>query len=119
MTAEEARHRAAHIHQLEERSPLTGELQSLTLAHTKRLADALSVRDFLASLRHLDELAAQMPGHTIDSPWHDCQQAISDLRAENLFAPGLLAACEEFLAGKEPLYPADICAILGAEETKT
>jgi hypothetical protein len=116
MPAEEARHRAAHIHQLEQRCPATGELQTLTFAHTKRLADALPVAEYLRQLRHLHEMADQLPG-TIDSARYDFLRAAGQLKAGNMFIPGLVRSCEMFLEGREHFFEgADISGVCGAAE---
>lgn len=114
MPAEEARFRAGHIYKLEQRCPTTGELRDITLAYTARLAAALPVGEYMTQIRHLNLLAAEMPGTGINSPAHDCHEAVADLKAENVYAPGLVRACERFLEGQEPLFDeCDIGAVTG------
>lgn len=112
MPAEEARHRAGHIQGLEQRSPVTGEYQQLVLAHTSRLLASLPVAEYLASIRHLNEMASASPGGGIDSPAHGFRAAASKLKSEHVYPPGLVDACERRLLGKDPMFEADIDAIL-------
>ena len=119
MPAEEARHRAAHIHHLENRCPLTGDLREITLAHTSRLAESLPVGEYLAQLRHLNEMTDQMPATGIDSPRYDFLRAADQLRAANTYPPGFVRACEEWMQGRrEPaMYPdCNIGAVVGAKD---
>jgi hypothetical protein len=119
MTGAEAAHRAAHIHRLEQRCPVTGELRDITMAHIKRLADALPVGEYLEQLRHLHEMAMTVGGASIDSPAHDFRRAAEELRSGNMYVPGLVQACERFLVHKDPLFDeCDIGAVLGAMEVK-
>ncbi len=120
MPTEEARCRAAHIYDIEQRCPMTGEAQQLMLAHTGRLAAALPVGDYLRQLAHLNDLAQQAPGTGLDSPAHDFRAAAVKLKGENVYMPGLVAACERWLVGREPMFDqADIPAIMGGTEETT
>jgi hypothetical protein len=112
MTPEEARYRASHIRELEERAPVSGELQTLTHAHVARLASALPVHEYLRQLRHVDQLAAELPGTGIGSPRHDAYKARRQLKADNCYAPGLVEACERFLNNHYPAFPdCDVFAV--------
>jgi hypothetical protein len=113
MPAEEARHRAAHVARLEEKTPLTGEGRALMQAHSSRILRSLPVAEYLAKLKHYHETANAMPGGGIDSPAHELRAAAAKLRGENQFPPGLVSACEERLLGKSPEYDCDLDAVLG------
>lgn len=117
MPAEEARHRARHIHELEQRCPTTGELRDLTFAHVARLASALPVAEYFSQIENLNQLAAELPGTGIDSARHDAYRAVDQIRQDNIYGPGLLAACERYLTGKDAQFDdCDIAAVLGATE---
>src|SRR5260370_12707666 len=61
MTPAEAAYRAEYIDILLDKCPTTGELRDITLAYTDRLAAALPVPEYLAQLRHLYQMADQLP----------------------------------------------------------
>ena len=120
MPPEEARCREAHIYNIEQRCPMTGEAQQLMLAHTGRLAAALPVGEYLRQLAHLNDLAQQAPGTGLDSSAHDFRAAAMKLKGENVYMPGLVAAADRWVLGREPIFDqADIGAIMGAPEGTT
>lgn len=126
LPAEEARHRAAHVYRLEKNSPLTGEGQRLTLAHTSRILSSPPVGEYLAQLKHYNDLANQMgngDGDILSNPAHQMRNAAADLKAKCQFPPGLVEACEQRLLGKNPAGwdECDLDAVLGigqAEKSK-
>jgi hypothetical protein len=117
MSAEEARHRAAHVARLEERAPMTGEGRTLAMGHAQRLLDAIPVREYLDQLQTYHEMADAMPNQArpgeLFGPASEMRTAGNEFKQKHIYVPGLVDACNRRLLGKEPEYDCDIDAVLG------
>lgn len=110
MPAEEARHRAAYVANMEEKAPASGEGRSLVMGHAARLLAALPVKEYLDRLASLHELANEMQG----SDASDVQSAITEVKSQNAYIPGLVAACDARLMGEVPAWDeCDLNEVLG------
>jgi hypothetical protein len=112
MTSEELRHRAAYCHRIES-GPQTGDAKRALFALSRKILRSIPIREYIESRAKFHQLAADAPSG-INSPAFEFRSAAAKLKADNAYPPGLEAACERRLLGKEPGYPeADVDQILG------